>query len=46
MVDTSVGDPDPNVFGHPGSASGDGSGFGSLHHQAKVVNKTLISNVS
>jgi hypothetical protein len=35
----SVGDPDPYVFGPPGSGSG------SFYHQAKIVKKTLISTV-
>jgi hypothetical protein len=38
MIKSSVADPDPNpdphVFGPPGS--------GSLYHQAKIVRKTLI----
>ncbi len=47
---SSVVDPDPYVFGSPGSASGSvshnygyGSGSGTFHHQAKKVRKTLIS---
>jgi hypothetical protein len=47
---------DPYVFGPPGSAFGSvrhrygfgfGSGFGSesFHHQAKIVEETLISTV-
>jgi len=55
-VDTSVRDPDPHsdpdpyVFGPPGSASGSvihkyGSGSGFFHHQAKIERKTLISTV-
>jgi hypothetical protein len=50
-LDTSVADPDPHVFGPPGSGSisqrygsGFGSGFvsgsGSYDHQAKIVRKT------
>jgi len=41
-----VPDPDPYVFGPPGSASGSVShkyGPGSFHHQAKIVRKNLIS---
>jgi hypothetical protein len=34
---TSVADPDPYVFGPPGSRSG------SFYHQAKIVRKTLHS---
>jgi hypothetical protein len=47
----SVADPDPYVFGPPGSGSGSisqrhGSGSGSFYHQAKkVVRKTLIPTV-
>jgi hypothetical protein len=44
---TSVADPDPYVFGPPGSGTGsisqsDGSGSVSFYHQAKIVRKTLI----
>ncbi len=46
---TSVADPDPHVFGPPGSGFGSisqryrsGSGSGSFYHQAKKVRKTLI----
>ncbi len=49
---TSVADPDPYVFGSPGSGSistwyGSVSGFGSgsFYHQAKIVRKTLIPTV-
>jgi hypothetical protein len=40
----------PHVFGPPGSESGSiskgyGSGSGSFYHEAKIVRKTLISNV-
>ena len=47
---TSVGEPNPCVFGPPGSATGSvshkyGSDSGSFHHQAKIVRKTLISTV-
>ncbi len=42
----SVADPDPYVFGPPGSVSGSSStsyGFyGSFYNQAKIVRKTLI----
>ncbi len=41
----SVADPDPHVFGPPGSGSISqryGSGSGSFYHQAKKVRKTLI----
>jgi hypothetical protein len=55
-VYSSVVDPDPYVFGPPGSGSdsqrygsrlefGSGSGYGSLYHQAKNVRKTVISTV-
>jgi hypothetical protein len=41
-ISSSVGDPDPYVFGPPRPASGSnshkyGSGSGSFHHQAKRV---------
>jgi hypothetical protein len=49
IANTSVADPDPNprVFGPPGSGSGStsqryGSGSGSFYHQGKIVRKTLI----
>ncbi len=47
---TSVADPDPNpdpyVFGPPGSGSiSQMYGSGSFNHQAKIVRKTLISNI-
>jgi hypothetical protein len=50
LVIASVVDPDPYVFGPPGSASGSvshkyGSGSGSFHHEAKIVRKALISTV-
>jgi hypothetical protein len=51
IVKSSVVDPDPYVFGPPGSASGSvshkyGSGSGSFHHQAtKKIRKTLPSTV-
>jgi hypothetical protein len=35
----SVADPDPNVFGPPGSGSG------SFYHPEKIVRKTLIPGV-
>ncbi len=40
-------DPDPRVFGLPGSGSisqryGSGFGSGSFYHKAKIVRKTLI----
>ncbi len=38
-------DPDPHVFGPPGSGSGSTShryGSGSFYHHAKIVRKTLI----
>jgi hypothetical protein len=43
-------DPDPRVFGPPGSGFGSisqrfGSGSGSFYHQAKIVGKTSISTV-
>ena len=52
IVRSSVADPDPHVFGPPGSTSqrygsgsGSCSGFGSFYHQAKIVRKTLITTV-
>jgi hypothetical protein len=52
IVSTRDADPDPYVFGPRASATvsvndkyGFGSGFGSFHHQAKIVRKTLISTV-
>jgi hypothetical protein len=39
FVEISVADPDPYVFGPPGSGSG------SFYHQAKIVEKTLIPTV-
>ncbi len=48
MVKTSVPDPDPQVYGPPGSGSISqryGSGSGSFYHQAKIVWKTLIPTV-
>jgi hypothetical protein len=49
QVECSVADPDPYVFGPPGSGSGSssqrrgsGSGTGSLHHQAKKSKKNLL----
>jgi hypothetical protein len=46
----SVADPDPHVFGPPGSGAISqtqryGSGSGSIYHQAKVVRKTLIPTI-
>ncbi len=46
----SIADPDPYVFGPPGSGSVSqcqlyGSGSGSFYHQAKIVRKTFIPNV-
>jgi hypothetical protein len=41
-------DPDPHVFGPPGSWSISqryGSGSGSFYHWAKIIRKTLISTV-
>ncbi len=39
-------DPDPYVFGPPGSGSiSQRYGSGSLYHQAKIVGKTLIPTV-
>jgi hypothetical protein len=43
-----VVDPDPNVFGHPGSRIRHylyGSGSESFHQQAKKVRKTFISTI-
>ncbi len=47
---SSVPDPDPHVFGPPGSVSVStsqryGSGSGSFYHHAKIVRKTLIPSV-
>jgi hypothetical protein len=47
---TSVADPEPYVFGSPGSGSSSistryGSGSGSFYNQAKIVWKTLIPTV-
>jgi hypothetical protein len=44
---SSVADPDPYVFGPPGSGFisqrfGSGSGSGSFYHQAKIVRKSLV----
>jgi hypothetical protein len=46
----SVADPDPHVFGPPGSGSisqrygsGFGSGSGSFYHHVKIVKKNLDS---
>jgi hypothetical protein len=40
---SSVADPDPYVFGLPGSVSTrNGSGSGSLYHQAKIKRKILM----
>jgi hypothetical protein len=51
-VQASVPDPDPHVFGPPGSGStsqryGSGSGYGSgsFYHHAKIVRKTLILTI-
>ncbi len=51
-VQTSVADPnldpDPHVFGPPGSGSGfirQRYGSGSFYYYAKIVRKTLISTV-
>jgi hypothetical protein len=44
----SVPDPDPPVFGPPGSGSVNhryGFGSGSFHQQAKIVRKTLTFTV-
>jgi hypothetical protein len=38
------GVPDPQVFGPPGSGSGS-QRYGSFHHQAKILRKSLISVV-
>jgi hypothetical protein len=49
-LSSSVADPDPHVFGPPGSGSTSqrygsgscyGSGSGSFYHHAKIVRKTL-----
>ncbi len=46
IIFTSVADPDPYVFGPPGSGSiSQISVSGSFHHQAKIVRKTLIPTV-
>jgi hypothetical protein len=47
-VKGSVPDPDPHVFGPPGSVSicqRYGSGSGSFRHHAKIVRKTLIPTI-
>ncbi len=44
----SVADPDPHVFGPPGSGSTSqmyGSGSGSLYHHAKIVRKTYFVTI-
>jgi hypothetical protein len=44
----SVADPDPHVFGPPGSGSTSqryGSGSGSFYHHAKIVRKNLIPTI-
>ncbi len=39
----SVADPDPDIFGPPGSGSiYQRYGSGSFYHQAKIVRKTLL----
>jgi hypothetical protein len=48
FVGTSVVDPDPPVFGPPGSGSTSqrhGSGSGSFYQYAKIVRKTLIPTI-
>jgi hypothetical protein len=52
LLQSSVADPDPRVFGPPGSESGSinqrygsGSGSGFFNEYAKIVRKTLISIV-
>jgi hypothetical protein len=43
---SSVPDPDPHVFGPPGSESiRQRYGSGSFYHKAKIVRKTLIPTV-
>jgi hypothetical protein len=47
-VNDSVADPDPHVFGPPGSGSISqryGSESGSFYHYAKIVRKTLIPTI-
>ncbi len=49
-LSTSVADPDPYVFGLPGSGAisqryGSGSGSGTFNHHAKIVWKTLIPTI-
>jgi hypothetical protein len=49
-MEPSIADPDPCVFGPPGSGSGSinqryGSGSGSFYQQAKIVRKILITTV-
>ncbi len=39
LASGSVADPDPHVFGPPGS------GYGSFYHHAKIVKKTLIPTI-
>jgi hypothetical protein len=45
-IQNSVVDPDPYVFGPPGSGSASQRyESGSFHHQAKIVRKALIPTV-
>ncbi len=50
VADPDPPDPDPHVFGPPGSGStspryGSGYGSGSFYHHAKIVRKTLIPTI-
>jgi hypothetical protein len=48
IVTSSIANPDPNVFGPPGSGSGSqryGSESGSFYHQAKIIRKILVTTV-
>jgi hypothetical protein len=40
ILKNNVPDPDPHVFGPPGSGSG------SFYHHAKIVRKSLIPSIS
>jgi hypothetical protein len=46
LICSSVPDPDPHVFGPPGSGStSQRYGSGSFSHHAKIVRKTLITSI-
>ncbi len=44
ILESSVVDPDPYVFGPSGSVT-HSYGSGSFHHQSKILRKTLISTI-